>query len=168
MKKLVLFLIMAAALFLIMAAALLAAVCSCSGTQTDIGSKSDGDAAVSEVEIMYIYIYDNRLEARLADNESARALASLLAQGDITYTADDYGNFEKVGGIGRTLPRCDEYISVSAGDVILYQGSNICLYYGTNSWNFTRIAQIVGYSSDELRELLGAGRGSTQVRLSLS
>ena len=83
------------------------------------------------------------------------------------YTADDYGNFEKVGDIGMTLPRNDERISVSPGDVILYLGSNICIYYGTNSWNFTRLGRINGYGDEQLRTLLGAGQGSVEVRLSL-
>lgn len=48
--------------------------------------------------------------------------------------ADDYGNFEKVGNIGDTLPRNDVQIDTQAGDAILYQGNRICLYYGTNSW----------------------------------
>ena len=160
MKKFILF-------FIIMAAALSVTACSCSRSQNTVSSGND-DAAEREGGIMYIYICGNRLEAQLDDGESARALAGLLAEGDIIYTADDYGNFEKVGDIGRTLPRNDEYISVSAGDVILYQGCNICLYYGTNSWSFTRIAKIVGYSAAELRGLLGAGLGSVQVRLSLN
>lgn len=95
------------------------------------------------------------------------ALVAILKTDDITYTADDYGDFEKVGNIGHSLPRNEESITTQAGDVILYQGNSICLYYGTNSWNFTRIGKIEGYSADELCSLLGAGKGEVKVTLSL-
>lgn len=108
------------------------------------------------------------MKVTLAENSSVGALVEILKQGDITYTADDYGNFEKVGDIGHTLPRNDTQITTEAGDVILYQGRNICLYYAPNSWNFTRIGKINGYSADELRALLGAGGGSVPVTISLS
>ncbi|MCH5351285.1 MAG: hypothetical protein J1F39_04905, partial [Clostridiales bacterium] len=109
---------------------------------------------------MYVTINGNKLEVTLASNSSVDALIELLKQGDITYTASDYGDFEKVGNIGHTLPRNDTPINTEAGDVILYQGNQICLYYGTNSWTFTRIGKIRGYSASELRTLLGAGQGS--------
>ena len=126
-------------------------------------SKSESE----EITEMYITINGNKLEVTLAKNSSVDALVELLRQGDITYTADDYGNFEKVGNIGHTLPRNDTQINTKAGDVILYQGNNICLYYGNNSWSFTRIGKIEGYSASELRTLLGAGNGSVQVTISL-
>ena len=116
---------------------------------------------------MYIYINDNKLEVTLDNNSSVDALVEILKTGDITYTANDYGNFEKVGNIGHNLPSNDEQIDTQAGDVILYQGNNICLYYGTNSWSFTRLGKINGYTSAEIRNLLGAGKGSVQVRISL-
>ena len=121
-----------------------------------------------EITKMYITIYGNKLEVTLENNSSAKALVELLKQGNITYTADDYGGFEKVGGIGHTLPRNDTSINTVAGDVILYQGNQLCLYYGNNSWTFTRIGKIIGYSASELRNLLGAGKGSVEVTLSLN
>lgn len=117
---------------------------------------------------MYVTINGNKLEVTLAENSSVDALVEILKQGDITYTADDYGGFEKVGDIGHTLPQNNTQITTEAGDVILYQGCNICLYYGANSWNFTRIGKISGHSASEIRSLLGAGNGSIQVTVSLN
>ena len=117
---------------------------------------------------MYVTINGNKLEVTLAENSSVDALVEILKQGDITYTANDYGNFEKVGDIGYTLPQNNTQITTEVGDVILYQGRSICLYYDTNSWNFTRIGKINGYSASEMRSLLGAGNGSVQVTLSLT
>lgn len=118
--------------------------------------------------VIYITIDSNKLEVQLADNSSVDALVEILQQGDITYTADDYGNFEKVGDIGCTLPRNDEQITTEAGDVILYLGSNICLYYGVNSWSFTRLGKIRGYTTEQLKTLLRAGEGSVEITLSLN
>lgn len=117
---------------------------------------------------MYIYINGNKLTAELGDNSSAEALVKLLKEGDITYAADDYGNFEKVGSLGHTLPRNDERITARPGDVILYLGSNICLYYGVNTYNFTRLGSIVGHSEGEMRTLLSAGSGEISITLSLN
>lgn len=141
------------------------------GTQIEQPDESElpniPDDDKKEITVMYLYINENKIEVTLAENRAVSALIDILKQEDITYTANDYGGFEKVGNIGHTLPRNDEAISTSAGDVILYQGNNICLYYGHNSWTFTRIGRINGYSVAELRALLCAGSGSVQVRISL-
>ena len=116
---------------------------------------------------MNITINGKTVSCQLVDNSSTRALLAQLENGDITYEADDYGNFEKVGYIGFSLPQNNERITTTAGDVILYQGNNICLYYGTNSWSFTRLGKIEGMSKDEIKTFLNAGGGSVKVKLSL-
>ncbi|MDE7163504.1 MAG: hypothetical protein K2O44_05445 [Clostridia bacterium] len=121
-----------------------------------------------EITKMYITINGNKLEVTLADNAAAAALAEKLKKGDITYTADDYGGFEKVGRLGFSLPSDDTEITTQSGDVILYSGNQIVLFYGSNTWDYTRLGTIDGYSSSELRTLLGAGKGSVQVVLSLA
>ena len=118
------------------------------------------------VSTMNITINGKTVSCQLVENSSTRALLAQLEKGDITYEADDYGNFEKVGSIGFNLPQNNESITTTAGDVILYQGNNICLYYGTNSWSFTRLGKIEGMSRDELRTFLNAGGGSVTVTLS--
>lgn len=111
----------------------------------------------SEENIMYIKIGDNILTAELADNSSADALKEMLAEGSITIEMSDYANFEKVGDLGKSLPRNDEQITTEAGDLILYQGNSFVIYYDTNSWNFTRLGKIKDVSADELRDILGDG-----------
>lgn len=115
---------------------------------------------------MNITINGKTVSCQLVDNSSTRALLAQLEKGDITYEADDYGNFEKVGYIGFSLPQNNESITTTAGDVILYQGNNICLYYGTNSWSFTRLGKIEGMSKDEIKTFLNAGGGSVRITLS--
>ena len=115
---------------------------------------------------MNITINGKTVSCQLVENSSTRALLAQLEKGNITYEADDYGNFEKVGYIGFNLPQNNENITTTAGDVILYQGNNICLYYGSNSWSFTRLGKIEGMSKDELKTFLNAGEGSVKVTLS--
>ena len=115
---------------------------------------------------MNITINGKTVSCQLVDNSSTRALLAQLEKGDITYEADDYGNFEKVGYIGFSLPQNNESITTTAGDVILYQGNNICLYYGTNSWSFTRLGKIEEMSKDEIKTFLNAGGGSVRITLS--
>ena len=115
---------------------------------------------------MNITINGKTVSCQLVENSSTRALLAQLEKENITYEADDYGNFEKVGYIGFNLPQNNENITTTAGDVILYQGNNICLYYGSNSWSFTRLGKIEGMSKDELKTFLNAGEGSVKVTLS--
>ncbi len=97
------------------------------------------------------------LTATLVDNSSTRALVDLLKDGDITIEAHDYGNFEKVGSLPESLPRNDEEITTSAGDIILYLGTSICFYYSTNTWDFTRLGRIDNAESYDLKEIYGSG-----------
>lgn len=91
-----------------------------------------------------------------------------LKQAPITYEAHDYGDFEKVGPLGQSFPENNENITTEPGDIILYQGSNLCLYYDTNTWTFTRIGKIEGKTQAELKQILKAGQGNITVTLSLT
>ena len=121
-----------------------------------------------EVTKMFITINGNKIEVELAQNSSVEALVERLKKGDITYTANDYGGFEKVGNLGFSLPTSNTEITTQAGDVILYAGNQIVLFYGSNTWSYTRLGKINGYSDSELSSLLGAGLGSIQVTISLN
>lgn len=95
--------------------------------------------------------------ATLADNSSTRALMELLEKGDISIEMEDYARMEKVGPLGANLPRNDERISTGPGDLILYQGRNLVIYYAPNSWNFTRLGKIDNAMRDDLVSALGTG-----------
>ena len=105
------------------------------------------------------------LTATLADNSSAQALRELLTSGPVTIDMRDYGNMEKVGSLGTSLPTNNEQINTQAGDIILYQGNQITIYYNTNSWSLTRLGKINNITAQELRTLLG--NGNVSVTLSL-
>ena len=115
---------------------------------------------------MYIYVNGTRLTATMEDNSSAAALKEKLQQSDITVNMSDYGNFEKVGNLGFSLPRNDESVTTAAGDIILYQGNQITIYYDTNTWNFTRLGKIDNITQSQLTDILG--QGNVTVRFSLN
>ena len=112
---------------------------------------------------MKITVGEQELLATFADNSSAEEFRELLAQGPLTIEMEDYGGFEKVGPLGTTLTRNDTRITTEPGDVILYQGNQITIYYGTNSWSFTRLARIDDPSG--LQEVLGEGTVSVTFSL---
>ena len=127
---------------------LMAAICclffaGCTETGRKLPPDAD-DNDSTEITEMYLTINSNKLKVTLAKNSSVDALVALLQQGDITYTADDYGDFEKVGSLGHTLPTNNSQITTSPGDVILYSGNQIVLFYGSNSWSYTRLGRIEG------------------------
>ena len=99
----------------------------------------------------------HKLTATLEDNSSATAFYSLLKKAPVTIKMSDYSNFEKYGPIGTSLPRNDTQITTTAGDIILYQGNQIAVYYDTNSWNFTRLGKVDGVTQAELKRILGRG-----------
>ena len=115
--------------------------------------------------MIYAYIGDSVLTILPEDNSSARAFTELLASGDVTVAMHDYGGFEKVGPLGTSLPTNDEQITTQPGDVILYQGNQITIYYSTNTWSFTRLGRVQGLTQTELKAVLG--EESAQVRFSL-
>ena len=114
--------------------------------------------------MLKITVGDQELLATFAENSSAEEFQELLSQGPVTISMEDYGGFEKVGPLGATLTRNDTRITTQPGDVILYQGNQITIYYGTNTWNFTRLAKI--NDSTNLKAKLGAG--TVQVTFSLA
>ena len=124
------------------------------------GTKTSDKGESSDMKISIQITSDSgksELTATLADNSSARAFYELLKKEPLTVDMHDYGNFEKVGSIGTRLPRNDTQITTTAGDIILYQGNQITIYYDTNSWNFTRLGKVDGVSQAELKKILGKG-----------
>ena len=97
------------------------------------------------------------LSAVLADSRAAESFAELLAKGSVTVQMHGYGGFEQVGSLPKSLPRNDTQISTEPGDIMLYQGNQVVIFYGTNSWAYTRLGKITGVSQDELRKIFGAG-----------
>jgi flavodoxin len=117
---------------------------------------------------MYITIDGQTQAVTLVDNQATKTLVEKLQQTPVTVTLSSSGGFEVWGSLGFSLPTSNEQINAQPGDVILYNGSNICIFYGTNSWSYTRLGKIDGLSESELRTFLKAGESNITVTLSLN
>lgn len=135
-------------------------------------SSEDTQAQTSNYETMtqkmYITIGERTESVTLADNSATQALVKKLQQASVTVTLNSSGDFEIWGALGFTLPTSNEQINAQPGDVILYGGSNICIFYGTNSWSYTRLGKIDNLSANELRAFLKACESNIGVTLSLN
>ena len=89
----------------------------------------------------------------------------MLADEDLTISASNYGGFEKVCQLGKTLPHNDNQITTEAGDVMLYSGNQIVFFYGANSWSYTKIGKVEASSIEELESVLSGSE--TEVILSI-
>lgn len=127
------------------------------GSESAENREPAAETDIKEDGTMKITVGSTTFTATLADNSSAEALKELLAEGPLTINMSDYAGMEKVGSIGTTLPRNDEQITTGAGDIILYQGNSITIYYDTNAWSLTRIGKIDNVTQAELLEALGDG-----------
>ena len=128
-------------------------------------SPQSGAASAEHVDSFAIGVGDTQLVVTLADTDAARALAEKLQEGPVTVSLHAYGGFEKVGPLPWGLPASDGQTTTQPGDVMLYQGNQITVFTGSNSWAYTRLGHIEGATSESLLEVLGDG--DVKVALSL-
>ena len=110
----------------------------------------------------------NTMTATLTDNEATRELTKLLEHGDLTIRMSDYGGFEKVGALPQSLPTSNTQITTEPGDIMLYQGNQMVIFYGPNSWSYTRLGKIDGATASNLRQFLGNGNITMTLSLESS
>ena len=106
---------------------------------------------------MTMKIGESSVQVDWEDNESVEALKSLAEKGDITIQMSMYGGFEQVGSLGESLPRNDKQTTTNSGDIVLYSGDQIAVFYGSNSWAYTRLGHISDKDESQMEELLSNG-----------
>ena len=126
------------------------------------------DNEIKAIDKMYITIDGQTQSMTLVNNAATQALVEKLQQAPVTVTLNSSGGFEIWGALGFSLPTSDQQMTAQPGDVVLYNGSNICMFYGSNSWSYTRLGKIEGLSDNELRTFLKAGESNISVTLSLT
>ena len=102
-----------------------------------------------------VEVNGSRFTATLENNEAADTLAEMIREEPVTIRMNDYAGFEKVGSLGTSLPASNRQTTTHAGDIVLYQGNQIVIFYGSNSWSYTRLGKI-----DDLtgwKDALGSG-----------
>ncbi|MCM1257082.1 MAG: cyclophilin-like fold protein [Roseburia sp.] len=129
------------------------------------GGMEEMEDGTVETDQFYIKVGESTLTAVLEDNESAETLKEFLADGPVTISASNYGGFEKVCSLGTRLPRNDSQTTTHAGDICLYNGNQIVIFYGSNSWAYTRLGRVSDADAAELEEVLSGEE--TEITLSL-
>ena len=117
---------------------------------------------------MYITIDGVTQSVTLEENVATKELVKKLQEAPVRVTLNSSGDFEIWGALGFSLPTSNQQMNATPGDVVLYNGSNICLFYGSNSWSYTRLGKIDGLSESQLRSFLKAGESNISVTLSLT
>ena len=113
------------------------------------------ETGVQTVMKMNVQIGDYNFTAALENNAAVEELLDMMKEGPITIQMEDYSGFEKVGPLGRSLTTSNSQTTTSAGDIVLYNGNNIVMFYGSNSWSYTRIGKIDDLS--DWKKALGNG-----------
>lgn len=113
---------------------------------------------------MSVTIGDQSFAATLEDNAATRELVKMMEESPISINMDDYSGFEKVGSLGKSLTTDNQQITTQAGDIVLYSGNQIVMFYGSNSWSYTKIGKIDDLSGWED----ALGNGSVTVVFSLT
>ena len=136
-------------------------LCGCSSEENEV-------MAQTMTQKMFITISGVTKTATMVDNAATQELVARLKQAPFTVTLNSSGGFEIWGALGFSLTTSNVQVNAQPGDIVLYNGSNICMFYGTNSWSYTRLGHIDGLSESELRTFLHAGESNISVMLSLS
>ena len=122
-------------------------------TQEDIQTDTQEETEA----MLQIRIGDTLVAVEWEENESVQALRDLCTDNPLTIQMSMYGGFEQVGSIGQSLPRNDRQTTTGAGDIVLYSGNQIVVFYGSNSWAYTRLGHITDQNAAGMSELLGNG-----------
>lgn len=131
-------------------------------SQLEAAAEQTADAQATQS--LSIQVDDAVMTIELADTDAARELALKVSQGEIVVNLQPYGGFEQVGKLPWTLPRSDRQITTEAGDIMLYQGNQVAIFHGSNSWSYTPLGKIVGYDADAL----GWSQGGEEIQAVIS
>ena len=123
-------------------------------TQSETSKETGEEPAVKTLTMR---IGDTTVTVDWEDNESVAALRELVKDKPLTIQMSMYGGFEQVGSLGTSLPRNDSQTTTAAGDIVLYSGNQIVVFYGSNSWAYTRLGHVTDKTAAEMAELLGNG-----------
>ena len=129
--------------------------------QKEEASKIKQEEVIKQI---LISINNRDLIVNLEKNSSAEELYRKLKDNHVTIEAKDYGNFEKVGELGFELPKNDKFFTTKPGDLVLYEGNKITLYYDTNSYKFTKLGHVINFEGMDLKDFLGSGN----IKMTLS
>ena len=141
-------------------------------TQVEAAESSFPDRKETEVimtseeiveKALHLYINEKEIAVTWENNESVEALIGLAEENPITVQMSMYGGFEQVGSLGSRLPSNDVQTTTSAGDIVLYASSQIVIFYGSNSWAYTRLGKAADQTAAQMADLLGNGNVTVTI-----
>ena len=124
-------------------------------TENDNQSENEEEIGEQTEMKMNVQVGDYTFTATLENNTAVDELVEMMKEGPITISMGDYSGFEKVGSLGRSLTASNSQTTTDAGDIVLYNGNNIVMFYGSNSWSYTRIGKIDDLT--DWKKALGSG-----------
>ena len=124
--------------------------------QLAVENKAAEDEDIGD-STMTMKIGDTKVNVDWEDNQAVAALRDMAREGDVTIQMSMYGGFEQVGSIGQSLPRDDKQTTTTSGDVVLYSGNQMVVFYGSNSWSYTRLGHISDKNAEDITDLLSNG-----------
>lgn len=128
------------------------------------GAEEPVEEEVKE-KMLKMMIGDTEVSVDWENNDSVEALKGLCAEEPLVIHMSMYGGFEQVGSIGTRLPSDDEQTSTSAGDIVLYSSNQIVVFYGSNSWAYTRLGHISDQNAAGMTDLLGNGNVTITISM---
>ena len=137
---------------------------------TSSSENVDVESSEDEMEVretaMTMTIGDTKVNVDWEANSSVDALKELVSSGPLSIDMSMYGGFEQVGSIGQSLPREDKQTTTASGDIVLYSGNQLVVFYGSNSWAYTRLGHISDKTDAEIEALLS--KGDVTITLSIN
>ena len=126
------------------------------GSSANENQESENGTNEDEIEMkLKLEIKDYEFVVSLEENDAAHELVEMTRNEPITINFEDYGGFEKVGPLGRSLTADNTRITTKPGDIVLYQGNQIVMFYGSNTWSYTMLGHVEDLTYWE--EALGNG-----------
>ncbi len=129
------------------------------------GENGSADDTTIGEKTMIMKIGDTSVSVDWEDNQAVEALKDMAENGDITIQMSMYGGFEQVGAIGKSLPRDDKHMTTSSGDIVLYSGDQMVVFYGSNSWSYTKLGHISDKDGSDMTALLSSGDVTITISL---
>jgi hypothetical protein len=127
------------------------------GVQDNLTEEEGTEIQEKTMDRLTMYIGETEVEVEWEDNRSVEELKILCLSKPLEIRMSMYGGFEQVGPVGTELPSDDVQTVTQAGDIVLYDSNQIVVFYGSNSWAYTRLGHITDRSGEEMELLLGNG-----------
>ena len=125
-------------------------------------ANNENETKENNMDILKLYIDDVEVDVQWEDNESVKQISNLAKKNPIIINSHQYGGFEQVGDIGQNIVSNDIQMTTEPGDIVLYADNNIVVFFGSNSWSYTKLGKI-NKEKEEIKNLLNKERITLKI-----